>query len=114
METFDIIVNDGNASRSYDTYSGGERFRLDFACHIGLARFLTNRVGANIEFFIIDEGLGSQDSFARQKFIEMLHRISGIFKQVMCITHISEVLDSFNSKILIEKDNLEGSKVVML
>ena len=114
METFDIIVNDGNASRSYDTYSGGERFRLDFACHIGLARFLTNRVGANIEFFVIDEGLGSQDSFARQKFIEMLHRISGIFKQVMCITHISELQDSFNSKILIEKDNLEGSKVVML
>ncbi len=114
IDTLDIIIHDGINSRSYETYSGGEKFRIDFSCHIGLAKFLTKRAGATIDFFIIDEGLGSQDSSARQKFIDTLHKISKIFKQVMCITHINELQDSFDTKVLIEKDPIRGSQISIL
>jgi len=114
IDTLDVMVHDGNNVRSYETYSGGEKFRIDFSCHIGLAKFLTKRAGATIDFFIVDEGLGSQDSSARQKFIDTLHKISTIFKQVMCITHIRELQDSFNTKVLIEKDPIKGSQISIL
>ena len=114
IDTLDVIVQDGINVRNYETYSGGERFRIDFSCHIGLAKFLTKRAGASIDFFIVDEGLGSQDSSARQKFIDTLYKTSKIFKQVMCITHINELQDSFNTKVLIEKDAIKGSQVSVL
>ena len=113
-DTLDVVVSDGNEIRNYETYSGGEKFRIDFACHIGLAKFLTKRAGATIDFFIIDEGLGSQDLAARQKFINILHKVSTIFKQVMCITHIQELQDAFSSKVLITKDPLRGSELKIL
>lgn len=114
VDTLDIIVNDIYGSRSYETYSGGEKFRIDFACHVGLSKFLTRRAGATIDFFVVDEGLGSQDSNAKQKFVESIYQLSHIFKQIMCITHIQELQDSFNSRVLIEKDQIHGSTIKLI
>ena len=112
IDTLDVLVVDGKRVGRYATYSGGERFRVDFACHVGLAKFLARRAGASIDFFIVDEGLGSQDDNARQRFVETLHRLKSFFKQIICITHIGDVQDAFDSKVLIEKDPLAGSAVV--
>lgn len=114
IDTLDIFVNDLYGSRKYETYSGGEKFRVDFACHVGLAKFLAKRSGATIDFFIVDEGLGSQDNTAKQQFIESINQLNKIFKQIMCITHIQELQDSFDSKVLIEKDQINGSKVEII
>ena len=111
IETLDIIINDETGTRTYETYSGGERFRIDFATHIGLARFLARRSESNIEFFIIDEGLGSQDFDAIEKFVNSVNKISSLFKQIFIISHIKSVHDSFDNKILIKKDLINGSKV---
>ena len=114
VDTLDIVVYDKNGFRKYETYSGGEKFTIDFACHIGMAKFLTKRAGASIDFLIIDEGLGSQDDFSKQKFIESIHSLKGIFKQIMVITHIQDLQNAFDHKVLIEKDQLTGSKVEIL
>ena len=103
-----------NGSRSYETYSGGEKFRIDFACHIGMAKFLTKRAGASIDFLIVDEGLGSQDDFAKQKFIESIHSLQGLFKQIMVITHIQDLQNAFDNRVLIEKTPINGSTVQLL
>lgn len=110
-DTLEIVVNDSNGARAYETYSGGEKFRIDFACHIGMAKFLTKRAGASIDFLIIDEGLGSQDDFAKQKFVESIIALKGLFKQIMVITHIQDLQNSFEKRVFVEKDQLSGSKV---
>jgi exonuclease SbcC len=114
IETLEIIVNDQGESRTYETYSGGEQFRVDFACHVGLAKFLAKRAGATIDFFIVDEGLGSQDDNARQQFVTSVYKLTESFKQVMCITHIEEIKDAFGAKLLITKDPIDGSKVQLI
>lgn len=70
--------------------------------------------GQVLIFLIIDEGLGSQDDFSKQKFIESIHSLKGIFKQIMVITHIQDLQNAFDHKVLIEKDQLTGSKVEIL
>lgn len=111
IDTLDIIVNDCGISRKYETYSGGEKFRIDFACHVGLAKFLTKRAGANIDFFLVDEGLGSQDLNARDTFIKIVKQLSKFFKKIIVITHIKEVENAFDNKLFIYKDPILGSKV---
>ncbi|MFW6007788.1 MAG: AAA family ATPase [archaeon] len=114
IETLDIIIISENGERTYETYSGGEKFRVDFACHVGLAKFLAKRAGASIDFFIIDEGLGSQDDNAKQQFITSVKKLTSIFKQVMIITHITDMKEAFNNKVLVDNDPIVGSKVKLL
>lgn len=113
-ETLDIIVSDSKGSRSYERYSGGQRTRIDFACHIGMSKFLAKRSGANIDFFVVDEGIGTLDDAGKQNFLETLTLLTTIFKQVMCISHIDEIKESFNNKVLVTNDMLDGSKVALL
>lgn len=111
VDTLEIVVLDGNTSRMYETYSGGEKFRIDFACHVGMAKFLTKRAGASIDFLIIDEGLGSQDDFSKQKFIESILSLNKLFKQIMVVTHIQDLQNVFDNRILVQKNQLTGSYV---
>lgn len=111
VDTLEIVVSDGNTSRMYETYSGGEKFRIDFSCHIGMAKFLTKRAGASIDFLIIDEGLGSQDDFSKQKFVESIMSLNGLFKQIMVVTHIQDLQNVFDNRILVQKNQMTGSYV---
>lgn len=111
VDTLEIVVSDGNTSRMYETYSGGEKFRIDFACHIGMAKFLTKRAGASIDFLIIDEGLGSQDDFSKQKFVESIMSLNQLFKQIMVVTHIQDLQNVFDNRILVQKNQMTGSYV---
>lgn len=114
IETLEIIVNDQGESRTYETYSGGEQFRVDFACHVGLAKFLAKRAGATIDFFIVDEGLGSQDQTAKDNFVTSVYKLTQSFQQVMCVTHIEEIKEAFNTRVLVTKDPILGSKVQLI
>ncbi|AEO93634.1 gp375 [Bacillus phage G] len=114
IETLDIIVSDQEGSRVYETYSGGEKFRVDFACHVGLSKFLSKRAGAAIDLFIVDEGIGSQDQLAKDNLVSVLHKISTQFDKVIVITHIQDIIEAFHDKIEVFKDPVEGSKVKIL
>lgn len=111
LETLEIVIHDKGIDRKYETYSGGEKFRIDFAFHIGLSKFLSKRANNNIEFFMIDEGLGSQDDEGKDNFITIVNQIRGMFKQIFIITHIEEIKDVFDEKIIIVKDSIKGSLI---
>lgn len=114
IETLDIIVIDQDGSRVYETYSGGEKFRVDFACHVGLSKYLSKRAGAAIDFFIVDEGVGSQDQMAKESFVTVMNKISTIFDKVMIITHIEDIIESFPDRVEVYKDPVLGSKIKIL
>jgi len=114
IETLDIIINDGNNTRKYELYSGGQKFRIDFAIHVGLSMFLANRSGSKMEFFMVDEGIGSQDFNARNNFIQTIYSLSSIFEKILIISHIEDIKESFENKLLVTKDPINGSKIQMI
>jgi exonuclease SbcC len=59
-ETLNIIVGDWAGERIYETYSGGEQLRIDFAIRFALVELLARRAGAKVDWLTIDEGFGSQ------------------------------------------------------
>ena len=104
IETLDIKIIDILGARSYEMFSGGEAFRIDFAIRIALSKLLAKRAGAKLRFLAIDEGFGSQDSEGRMHLVEAIKSVSADFEKILVITHIQELKDMFSERIDVEKD----------
>lgn len=111
-ETLDIRIMDAKGERAYETYSGGEQFRINFALRIALSRLLARRAGAQLSTLIIDEGFGSQDAGGRERLVEVIHAIQDEFARILVITHVEELRDAFPTRIEVTGDP-EGSQIAI-
>ena len=112
-ETLDIQISDDLGTRDYDMYSGGEKFRVDFALRIALSRLLAMRSGASLPTLIIDEGFGTQDEEGRDRLVAAINAISSEFRLILLVTHIEELRESFAQRIQVTKDPERGSLAVV-
>ncbi len=107
-EELDIKIADEVGTRSYETFSGGEAFRINFALRIALSKLLARRSGAPLPILFIDEGFGSQDSHGQERLTEAIQSIQHEFKKIIVITHIDAIKDAFPVRIEVAK-NGDGS-----
>jgi DNA repair protein SbcC/Rad50 len=103
QETLDITIADELGTRPYETYSGGEAFRINFAVRIALSRLLVHRAGAPLPTLIIDEGFGTLDVTGIEKITAAINSIQGEFEKILVITHIEELRDAFPARIDVVK-----------
>lgn len=108
VETLDIIISDEMGERLYENFSGGEQFRVNFAIRLAISKLLTRRAGAKLQFLVIDEGFGSQDTPGRGRLIEAIDAIKDDFEKILIITHIEQLKEEFPVRIEVSK-NAEGS-----
>lgn len=114
MQVLDILINDAEGvQRSYDLFSGGEAFRINFSIRLALSKVLAQRAGARLQMLVIDEGFGSQDEEGRQKLIEAINMIRPDFKKILVITHLEELKDAFQARIEVTKTK-SGSQVEVI
>lgn len=98
-ETLDIQIADELGTRSYEMFSGGEAFRINFAIRIALSKLLAKRAGAPLPTLIIDEGFGTQDNSGLEKLKEAIISIQEDFEKILVITHVDELRDAFPARI---------------
>lgn len=111
-ETLDILISDELGTRSYESYSGGEAFRVNFAIRVALSQMLARRAGAQLRTLFIDEGFGTQDEDGRQRLVEAINAVQDQFDLLLVITHIDELRDAFPVQIRINKTP-DGSRIEM-
>lgn len=104
-ETLDIMIGDWTAERPYETFSGGEQLRIDYAIRFALAELLAQRAGSKVEWLTIDEGLGSQDAEHRALVLEAIKSVAGRFRRVLVITHIEDAQAAFDQVIRFENSD---------
>jgi exonuclease SbcC len=109
-ETLDILIGDELGTRSYESYSGGEAFRVNFAIRVALSQMLARRAGAQLRTLFIDEGFGTQDDSGRQRLVEAINSVQDQFDLLLVITHIDELRDAFPVQITIHKTP-DGSRI---
>jgi exonuclease SbcC len=109
-ETLEIQISDELGTRSYEMYSGGEAFRINFAIRVALSQLLARRAGAHLRTLFIDEGFGTQDEEGRNRLVEAITAIQDDFDMILVVTHIDELRDSFPVHIVVEKES-DGSHV---
>ena len=112
METLDIKIADELGLRAYETYSGGEAFRVNFALRIALSKLLAHRSGSPLPTLFIDEGFGTQDSYGLERLIEAISVIKNEFRKIIVITHIDDLKDVFDVRIEVTK-SIDGSTFVV-
>jgi len=112
VETLAIKISDELGTRSYELYSGGESFRVNFAIRIALSKLLARRAGARLQTLVIDEGFGTQDAQGRERLVEAINSIQEDFERILVITHIEELRDAFPVRIDVFKTP-QGSQVMI-
>jgi len=112
-EELDIKISDEVGTRSYETFSGGETFRINFALRIALSKLLARRSGAPLPILFIDEGFGTQDATGQERLKEAIQSIQSDFQKIIVITHVEQVKESFPNRIEVTKTP-EGSTFVVV
>ena len=109
-ETLEINISDAQgATRAYETYSGGEGFRVNFALRIALAQLMAERSGVRVRTLVIDEGFGTQDQEGIQNLVEAIQTVQDDFDKILVITHLEELKNAFPVRIEVDKDPALGS-----
>jgi DNA repair protein SbcC/Rad50 len=103
IETLDIKISDELGTRSYEMFSGGEGFRVNFAIRIALSRLLAHRAGTRLQTLVVDEGFGSQDQEGRERMVEAIQAIEADFEKILVITHLEDLRDRFPVRIEVSK-----------
>ena len=109
-ETLDIkITDEAGVPRPYETFSGGEAFRVNFALRIALAQLLAERSGVRIRTLVVDEGFGTQDKQGVENLVEAIQVIREDFDKIVVITHLDELKEAFPVRIEVTKHPVDGS-----
>jgi exonuclease SbcC len=109
-DTLEIIISDVKGTRSYETYSGGEAFRINFAIRLALARILAQRSGTSLQLLIVDEGFGTQDAEGCDRLVAALNAIASDFACILTVTHMPQFKEAFQHRIEVSKTSL-GSQI---
>jgi exonuclease SbcC len=113
IDTLEISIADAKGTRSYESYSGGEAFRINFAIRLALAKVLVQRSGSALQMLIIDEGFGTQDGEGCERLIAAINAISSDFSCILTVTHMPQFKEAFQTRIEVRKTS-NGSHVSLL
>lgn len=101
-DALDIVVADNASERMYETFSGGERTRLNLALRIALARLLAHRRGADVRLLALDEP-EFLDEAGMDKLARVLHGLTGDFETILVVSHVPALREAFDQTIEIAK-----------
>jgi exonuclease SbcC len=110
IDTLDILIADARGTRPYETYSGGEAFRINFAIRLALARLLAQRAGTALQMLIVDEGFGTQDQEGCDRLIAAINAIASDFACILTVTHMPYFKEAFQARIEVVKTQ-NGSQI---
>jgi len=103
IDTLDILIADTRGTRPYETYSGGEAFRVNFAIRLALARLLAQRSGTSLQMLIVDEGFGTQDLEGCDRLVAAINAIAPDMSCILTITHMPYLKSAFGTCIEVTK-----------
>lgn len=101
-----------DSERDVKTLSGGESFLAALAMALGLSDIVERSAGAiHLDMMFIDEGFGSLDAQSRQQAIEVLAELAGDSRMVGIISHVTELKEQIDRKLVVSRTD-KGSRAV--
>ncbi len=108
MEVMDYYTGKGRPVKSL---SGGEAFKASLSLALGLSDVIQSHAGGvQIDAMFIDEGFGALDEHSREQAVQVLQRLSYGNRLVGIISHITELKENIDKKILVHR-SFTGSSV---
>lgn len=97
--------------RSVKSLSGGESFKASLSLALGLSDVIQSYAGGvEINTMFIDEGFGALDEASREQAVAVLQKLAFGNRLVGIISHVTELKDSIDKKIIVKKSP-SGSEI---
>lgn len=110
----DVIDNYTGKSRSVKTLSGGESFKASLALALGLSDMIQRSAGGiQLDTMFVDEGFGALDPESSEQAIEVLLSLTSGSRLVGIISHVGELRERIDKKLVVQK-SVTGSSVNMV
>ncbi|MGH7482149.1 MAG: SbcC/MukB-like Walker B domain-containing protein, partial [Longimicrobiales bacterium] len=109
-DDYNVLVLDEGEEKP--VISGGEEDVANLVLRLAISQMIAERAGHPLSILILDEVFGSLDVERRDNVIQLLHRLSDRFEQVILITHVETVRDGLDTVVRVEFDERSGASVV--
>ena len=106
-----VIDNYTGKNRSVKSLSGGEGFKASLSLALGMSDVIQASAGGiRLDSMFVDEGFGALDDESLEQAIGILSELTGGSRSVGIISHVQELKERIDKRIVVKK-NLKGSSV---
>lgn len=110
-EDFSVTLHESGVP--VEIVSGGTEDVAAIALRLAVSQMIAERAGHPLSLLILDEVFGSLDSIRRSNVLSLIRRLSGVFEQVILISHIDETRHAVDHVISVEYNEGEGKSTII-
>lgn len=107
----DVLDHYSGKNRPVGSLSGGEAFKASLALALGLSDVVQSSAGGiQLDAMFVDEGFGSLDDESLAQAVAVLRQLAGGNRLVGIISHVGELREAIDRRIVVRK-SASGSSV---
>ena len=102
-DTYELQITDGGRSYGLDRFSGSEIDLANLALRVAISEHIHFQSGGSVGLLVLDEVFGPLDEDRKTRMLLALERLKGRFRQVLVVTHDSEIKDQLPNAVEVIK-----------
>ncbi len=102
-ETYQLQISDGGRLYGLDRFSGSEIDLANLALRVAISEHIHFQSGGSVGLLVLDEVFGPLDDDRKARMLLALERLRGRFRQVLVVTHDTEIKEQLPNAIEVVK-----------